>query len=62
MLPHSGRRSIVVVQQTTEPLLLLDYAGISFRARFGAEESITQTLMVALGVIQVSNRAPIWGN
>ena len=49
--PLDSSSSTVVVQQTTEPLLLLDHAGVAFLARFGAEESIIQTLLVALAVV-----------
>jgi hypothetical protein len=44
MLPQSGR-TIIVVQQPAQTLLLLDHTDASHRTRFRAEELIAETLV-----------------
>ena len=47
----SGRGAIVVVQQAAEALAPLDLACVVEMARFRADESVGQALMIALRVI-----------
>ena len=61
-LTNSGRGAVIVVQHATQALAPLDHACVSKMARFWADESVGQPLVIALGVIQLSNRTPILGN
>ena len=61
-LTNSGRGAVIVVQHATQALAPLDHACISKMARFWADASVGQPLVIALGVIQVSNRTPILGS
>ena len=54
--------AVVVVQHAAQALTPLDHACVSKMARFWADESVGQPLVIALGVIQVSNRTPILGS
>ena len=47
----SGRGAIVVVQQAAQALAPLDFACVVEMARFRADESVGQALMIALSVI-----------
>ena len=59
---NSGRGAVIVVQHAAQALAPLDHACVSKMARFWVDESVGQPLVIALGVIQVSNRASILGN
>ena len=50
-LTNSGRGAVIVVQHATQALAPLDDACISKMARFWADESVGQPLVIALGVI-----------
>ena len=48
---NSGRGAVIVVQHAAQALAPLDHACVSKMARFWAEESVGQPLVIALGVI-----------
>ena len=48
---NSGRGAVIVVQHATQALAPLDHACVSKMARFWADESVGQPLVIALGVI-----------
>jgi hypothetical protein len=48
---YSGNCPVIIVQHSTKTLSPLDHTGVASMARFGAEELIVQTLMVALVVV-----------
>ena len=51
VLPTSGRSAVVVVQHAAQTLAPMDHACGSKMARFWADESVGQPLVIALGVI-----------
>src|SRR6266850_5543876 len=48
---NSGRGAVIVVQHAAQALAPLDHACVSKMARFWAEQSVGQPLVIALGVI-----------
>jgi len=48
---NSGRGAVIVVQHAAQALAPLDHACVSKMARFWADESVGQPLVIALGVI-----------
>src|ERR1700682_3973361 len=53
-LTNSGRGAVIVVQHATQALAPLDTACVSKMARFWADESVGQPLVIALGVIMAT--------
>jgi len=51
MLPQSGCRPIIIVQQPAQTLLLLNDTEISHVTRFRAEELIAETLMRTFPIV-----------
>ena len=56
---HSGCFAIVVVEHPTEALSLLDGSIEQGRGGYGLQQSISEPLMIALGVVQVDILIPI---
>ena len=61
-ITNSGCGAVIVVQHATQAPAPLDQACVSKMARFWADESVGQPQVIALCVIQLSNKTPILGN